>query len=553
MRAVTRQHKGHRLGVGLRSILALLNMGFLLLPSVMTPNPVWGAEKLYVEIGPLELSVPISALEVFANSGKINPDFAFYAHQLNQKQLQDLRKFLVTRIDISPVAVAQALYSPTGEILLQRIGQVIETKANQPGFYALRAALILSAASPEGLTPLNVLKKFPTYGVKFNSQRAFQLIGELSNSIRKTQQALAAVKDESVTEASTGTPVNFSQYPDIRQPGLVKWQKKTITLNDTSRSRTFPADIYLPEESSQRPMPVIVISHGLGEDRTTFAYLAKQLASYGFFVAVPEHPGSNAQQVQALLTGFSHVVAPAREFIDRPLDVQFLLNQLETLFKGQLNLQEVGVLGQSYGGYTSLALAGAQLNFQHLQQDCLHSENSLNVSLLLQCQALTLPPANYKLQDERIKAAIAINPIDSSLFWETGIDNIKIPVAIVSGSADTVAPALSEQIKPFSRLTIPDKYLVLLEGGTHFSTYPEPTEGVPIPAGVIGPNPEIGQAYMKALSVAFFKVYIAHEPAYQPYLSAEYAQFISQYEMPLNLIHSLTPAQLENAGNSQKK
>jgi len=41
---------------------------------------------------------------------------------------------------------------------------------------------------------------------------------------------------------------------------------------------------------------VIVISHGLGSDRTSFEYLATALASY--FAAVPEHPGSNAQQLR---------------------------------------------------------------------------------------------------------------------------------------------------------------------------------------------------------------------------------------------------------------
>jgi len=49
---------------------------------------------------------------------------------------------------------------------------------------------------------------------------------------------------------------------------------------------------------------------------------------------------------------------------------------------------------------------------------------------------------------------------------------------------------------------------------------------------------------MKALSVAFFKTYIAGEPAYQPYLSASYAQAISQYTIPLSLVRSLTAEQL---------
>ena len=44
---------------------------------------------------------------------------------------------------------------------------------------------------------------------------------------------------------------------------------------------------------------------------------------------------------------------------------------------------------------------------------------------------------------------------------------------LIAGSADTVAPALLEQIQPFTWLTSPNKYLVLMNNGTHFSTIEE--------------------------------------------------------------------------------
>jgi predicted dienelactone hydrolase len=165
-------------------------------------------------------------------------------------------------------------------------------------------------------------------------------------------------------------------------------------------------------------------------------------------------------------------VTQPREFIDRPLDVKYLLDELERLDAAnpnlQLNLRQVGVIGQSFGGYTVLALAGASLNFEQLQKDCKALEDSLNVSLLLQCRALELPRIQYNLRDERVKAAIAINPITSSIFGKDGMSDIQIPVTLVSSSDDKIAPALPEQIQPFTWLNNPEKYLVLLEGGTHF-------------------------------------------------------------------------------------
>jgi predicted dienelactone hydrolase len=76
----------------------------------------------------------------------------------------------------------------------------------------------------------------------------------------------------------------------------------------------------------------------LGSNRKTFEYLAQQLASYGFAVAVPEHPGSNSEQLRSLLAGRSDEVTQPREFIDRPLDVKYLLDELERLDAANPNL-----------------------------------------------------------------------------------------------------------------------------------------------------------------------------------------------------------------------
>lgn len=542
--------------------IALLNLGLLFTPLVMS-RPAQGAEQIYISYGPLEFSLPISALEVYAKDGKINQDLAFYADHLDQKQREQLRKVLLTRIDVTPLAIAQFLYSPQGEVILRRVGQIIQTKANQPGFYAIRAALILAAAEPDGLTLLNVLHKFPTYGIRINTGRGFQVIDGLSTLIRQTEMAIAAVEQESLAEASAQSSGNtstspwtpernkFSQLPDLRQPGQIKYSMQTLTLNDIRRGRTFPVDLYLPASESGESAPLIVISHGLGSDRQTFSYLATHLASYGFAVAVPEHPGSNAKQFQALINGLANEVTAPSELIDRPLDIKFLLDELDRSFRGRVNLQQVGVLGQSFGGYTALALAGTKINFEQLQKDCGPSNDSLNLSLLLQCRGLALPPTDYKLSDERVKAAIAINPFDSTIFGKSQLSKLQIPLMLVAGSDDTAAPALPEQIQPFTWLTTPNKYLVLLKDGTHFSTLGASSDAVPLPVRVLGPAPDVAQAYMKALSLAFFETYIANKPEYRVYLSASYAQFISQYALPLSLVQSLTENQIKQGSPPQ--
>ena len=535
--------------VWLKLALRIFSIG--LLPT-LTAYPALGAERIRFNYGLLERSIPISSLETYTRTGKVDDDLAAYTQYVDKKQLAQLRKVLLTPIPLNQVEVSQFLYTPIGEQLLEKLGKVIQTESNLSGFYAIRAALILSAADQKDFTLLNVLRKFPASAISINLDQSLAIAESLQNLVNQTQNAVALINQQSQQNVTTASTLNTVPLMNLGQNGSFRFLKQTITLNDLSRNRTFPADIYLP--IAQTPRPIIAISHGLGSDRTSFAYLAEHLASYGFVVAVPEHPGSNSKQLQALLAGTANRVTNPRELIDRPLDIKFLLDELTRLsqsnptFKGRLNLEQVGVVGQSFGGYTALALAGAKINFEQLKTDCPVLENTLNVSLLLQCLAVNLPNAQYNLSDTRIKAAIAINPVGSSIFGQASISQIKIPVMIVSGSSDTVAPAFPEQIRPFTWLTTPNKYLALINGGTHFSTTTESSNAVvPVPRQVIGSSPALARRYVKALSVPFFETYVAEQSSYLPYLSTDYVNTISQQPLPLSLIKFLTSEQLEQA------
>ncbi|MBD2773717.1 alpha/beta hydrolase [Iningainema tapete] len=557
LRTVIARLRSYNHLLGKQSIWLQVALGILntsLIP-ILTTHPASGAERVELTYGILERSIPINSLEVYAKTGKVNANLAVYPQYGSSQELTQLRQILLTRIPLNAVEVSQFLYTPIGERLLKRLGEFIQTESRLSGFYAIRAALILAAADPQGLTLLNVLRKFPSSTISINLTRSRRIVNALETLVNQTQKAIALINEQSNLEATTTPTLTALGVPSFQQPGRFTWQKLTITLNDLSRNRTFPADIYLPRTSS--PRPVVVISHGLGSDRTSFAYLARHLASYGFVVAVPEHPGSNSQQLQALLAGTADRVTSSREFIDRPLDVKYLLDELTRLsrnnpaFAGRLNLQQIGVVGQSFGGYTVLALAGAPINFQQLRKNCPALEETLNISQLLQCLALRLPPSQYDLFDPRVKAVIAINPIDSSIMGQASLKQIKIPVMIVTSSADTIAPALLEQIQPFSWLTTPNKYLVLINGGTHFSTLAQsPNAAVPVPTEVIGPVPALARSYVQALSVPFFQTYVVEQPSYRRYLSADYVNSISQEPLPLSLVKSLTPTQLEQTFNA---
>lgn len=530
--------------------------GLGLLPVVGIGTPALSAEYVNVSYGALERSIPVASLEIYAQTGIVDQDLAGYIRFLSPEQRPKLRQILLARADLSHVAVSKFLDTPQGEILLKRLGAVIRTDATQTGFYALRGALVLAAARPPGLTLLNVLRQFPTHSLRIDLGRSLQIAGDVEKLVSQTNQVTTALTQ--ITQVVTQDQ-DVTSLADLRESGTFGWRLKSLMVTDGSRHRSFPVDLYLPQlrstpgSSKLLAAPVIVISHGLGSDRTTFAYLARHLASYGLAVVVPEHPGSNAEQMQALMTGKANQAVKPSEFIDRPLDIKFLLDELQRLsqtepwLQGRLNLKQVGIMGHSLGGYTALVLVGAPIDWRQLQNACQREADTLNLSLLLQCRALQLSQPLNGLQDSRVKAAIALNPISSGILGPDSLRQIQVPVMLVAGSADTIAPALLEQIQPFTWLTSLDRYLVLISGGTHFSTTGEAVPGskpLPIPSQVIGFNPSASRRYIRAFSVAFFETYVANRSQYRSYLSVDYARAISTPPLDLSLIHSLSADQL---------
>ncbi|HEY9748784.1 MAG TPA: alpha/beta hydrolase, partial [Allocoleopsis sp.] len=201
-----------KIGRWMRFSLGLLG-GSLLLPAV-APQPVVAAERIYVSYGSIERSISVDTLETYAKTGTIKDDLAAYAQYADPKQLQDLQKVLLTPIQLSPVAVSQFLYTPQGEALLLRLGQVIQTEARQTGFYAIRSALILAADQPEGLTLLNVMRQFPTDGIRVNLARSLEIAETLDEFVKQTQQATNAIAQQANTEATLAPVTDFSALPD---------------------------------------------------------------------------------------------------------------------------------------------------------------------------------------------------------------------------------------------------------------------------------------------------------------------------------------------------
>ncbi|WP_081973006.1 alpha/beta hydrolase [Leptolyngbya sp. KIOST-1] len=521
--------------------------------ALATATPGQAAEALLVSYGILERSIPIADLERFATTGELTTQLQIYRRQLQitDDQLSQIREVLVTPASISAVGVAQFLYTEQGILLLEQVSRVVQTPVRQANVQALRGALILAAADPEtGFTLLNVLKTYPTVAIRIDLAEGLAIAQEINQAILQSEAAFEQVQTLARQQAEAN-PVDVGALLQLieseRRYGIDLIQ---VVVPGLPR----PALLYLPQVQPGGPpvppggFPLVVISHGLGGTRDSYSYLAEYLVTGGIAVATLEHPGSNDQQLYALLAGQSDAVVQDEEFLRRPRDVSLTLNALENLsrnpsvIQNQLDLSRVGVVGQSFGGYTALALAGASFDLARLAAACPPGTLSFNPSLLLQCQALRLGNPGNSLVDPRVRSIFVMNPVGSVLFGPTGYSQLDLPVMVVAGTADTVAPAFPEQIEPFSWLTTPDRYLLLISRGTHFSTIGDVVAGdqpLPIPPDIIGLRPELVWAYMQVLGLAYFKLTLEGDQRFRPALQAAFANAIQTDPYELSLISPL--------------
>ena len=533
-----------------------------LLPGAWCARPVAAAEAVKVSLGALELSLSLEALQIYADTGNITGDLRFYARFLDDANRAELRRFLQQRFDVDPVIVSQITYAPLGERVLQGLGVVVQTENRTNGFKALRAAAVLAASDPEKLSVLNLIRYYPSTSIRINAEALLALRQEFTAMVDYRDAAVRAIQQQMDAEIAAAPAGNFAQLPDLSRVGGSRVVRRTLKFSRDRQAptgegiaRPFAVALYLPQGLAQ-PAPVVVISHGLGSSPAAFIYLARHLASHGFVVVVPQHIGSDASRREALLSGIVGSDVSPDEFIDRPLDITATLDQLEQLaqsdptLRGRMDLQTVGAIGHSFGGYTVLALAGADPNVPRLRQECANPRPTLNAAPVLQCLGDNLPFGGT-LRDPRIKAVFAISPIISVVLGPESMSKIQIPTLLMGGSEDFIASTVQEQIHPFVWLTTPDKYLAISIPSNH--NYADGTGGDRNPpAGSIdsflaGPDPTLARTYVRELSLAFMQRYLANRPESSRYLTAAYAQHIQQAPLQLQFVQALTAQQLEQA------
>ena len=510
--------------------------------------PLKAAEKIYFYYSPLIDSLRVSSLELFAEEGTVNEDLGFYLKLagVSDEEKKQFREILNKKVDLEPVVLSRLLNTDEGERLLKFFGEVINIQGGGNGQYALRGAIVEAAFDEEGLTLMNLFRQLAT-NVQFDLRKAIALQKDLELIVQATKQFSAEIARLSEQEIAQETDANFAQLADLRELGTYGIKQQTWKLSDRDRDHAVPGspdrkmyvNVYQPDQWRSGKTPVVIISHGLSSRPEEFTEKAEHLASHGFFVVLPQHPGSDAQYSKEFQTGFHKDIFSLNSFIDRPLDISFTLDALEkrnaTDFESKLDLENVGIYGHSFGGYTALAVAGANPtpNFAQLERDCDREVQQFNTALLLECRALQLERQDHNFRDERIQAVIASNAVNASIFGDQGLSQIQIPVALGAGSYDPATPFVFEQARSFPWIDSSERYLALEQGKTHIDLSKLDGGASRLLKTVPNlhlPSPQMISSYETAMTLAFFEVYIANNPDYRPYLQPSYAAYLSEGE-----------------------
>jgi len=104
-------------------------------------------------------------------------------------------------------------------------------------------------------------------------------------------------------------------------------------------------------------LPLLLFSHGSCGFEQQSVFLTALIASYGFVVVAPRHPGNSTHEI--LTCGLPAALADS--FANRPADIAFVLdamlaqnNDPSSFFYRAINPSRIGMSGHSFGGLTTL-------------------------------------------------------------------------------------------------------------------------------------------------------------------------------------------------------
>lgn len=277
-----------------------------------------------------------------------------------------------------------------------------------------------------------------------------------------------------------------------------------------------------PGAPADQPLKgLILLSHGTGGSEIGHHQLATGLASAGYLVAALRHPHDDWQD--------RSLVRSPRYFSERPAQASRVIDAVlaDPAWAQRLPTGRIGALGHSAGGFTVLALAGAQSLPQRSAQHCRQVQDDPGFCALARSPgaasaasasagagagapadgaAGAQAPQAIGAADPRVRAIVAMAPMAVVLSPES-LAALRVPTRLYIAGQDRVLAGAYHGGYAASR--IPGVQRVDVPAAGHFAFMSKPRQALPSAAGDPADDPEgfdreAFQQRLVAEVVAFF-------------------------------------------------
>lgn len=223
------------------------------------------------------------------------------------------------------------------------------------------------------------------------------------------------------------------------------------------------------------PHPLVVFSHGNQGFAAQSFFLTEHLASRGFVVVAADHVGNDVGTYDTELW--------VESALRRPRDVSALIdaadawsNDAEHPLYQAIDVERVAVIGHSFGGYTTIATLGGEVDMLAIHARCAELGEDGWRDEWAFCDRITdsdLDEARAcdpcALADRRIDVAVAMAPAFAEFFVAGSLAEIDTPTLFLAGTLDD--PWSPEYVGAgyFDRIGGDAKSIWSIAGASHYS------------------------------------------------------------------------------------
>jgi len=339
------------------------------------------------------------------------------------------------------------------------------------------------------------------------------------NLFRNLLRPAALIAATSLTLTLSLAGPAAAQHAGYRTLTLAGDTPTTVALfyPTAAADRQIPMGPWLPVVAPGAPASegqlkgLILLSHGTGGTELNHHTLGARLAREGYLVAAVRHAGDNWQDRSLITSG--------RYFSERPRQLSRVLDALlaSPEWGARIPSDRIGAVGHSAGGYSVLALAGAQAEPQRSTQHCRTVQDdpgycalargaaapgghgTLGASAAQAAPAAPAAPAAsvaatttttaaspVSVPDRRIRAVVALAPM-AVVFTPESLASITVPVRVIMAEHDAMLSGKYHSGHVVAHL--PKAQASTAAGAGHFAFMAQPTFPLPSAAGDAAGNP----------------------------------------------------------------